>query len=133
LRILGLAVRTSRLLAERSGDPSAVVEARDLAPFLRVEGRHLGRGYAHPTKDGLSAIALFARLGLFELDTTYSAKAVSAFLAAARRDEPGPLLYWSTRSTAPLPQVPPGSLDRAPLRMRAWLDRAAREFDLDLE
>ena len=131
IRILGLAVRTSRLLAERSGDPSAVVEARDLAPFLRVDGRHLGRGYAHPTKDGLAAIDLFQRLGLFELDTTYSAKAASAFLAAVRRNEPGPLLYWSTRSTAPLPCVPPGALEGAPRRMRAWLERAARKFDRD--
>jgi 1-aminocyclopropane-1-carboxylate deaminase/D-cysteine desulfhydrase-like pyridoxal-dependent ACC family enzyme len=131
LRILGLAARTSRLLAERAGDPSAVVEARELAPSLRVDGRQLGRGYAHPTKDGLSAIELFGRLGLFELDTTYSAKAVSAFLAAARRDELGPLLYWSTRSTAPLPPVPAGALDRAPRRMHHWLDQAAEKFALE--
>ena len=129
-RILGLAARTSRLLAERARDSSALVEARDLAPFLEVNGHELGRGYGRPTPAGLAAIELFRKLGSFELDTTYSAKVVSAFLAAARRDEPGPLLYWSTRSTAPLPPVGAHALERAPKRMRTWLERAQTEFGL---
>lgn len=129
-RILSLAARTSRLLAERARDPSAVVEARELAPFLEVEGRFLGRGYGRPTPEGLAAIELFENLGLFALDTTYSAKVVSAFIAAVRRDEPGPLLYWSTRSTVPLPAIYRSDLERAPLRMQRWLARAAQEFGL---
>jgi D-cysteine desulfhydrase len=133
LRILWLAARKSRLLAERVGDPSAVVEMRDLAPHLRVEGRFLGRGYGYPTKPGLAALELFRSIGSFELDTTYSAKVVSAFIEAARRDEPGPLLYWSTRSTAPLPAVTARALEHAPKRMRAWLARAATEFGLAWE
>jgi D-cysteine desulfhydrase len=130
VRILSLAVRTSRLLAERARDPSAVVRAPDIAPFLEVDGRFLGRGYGRPTVEGIHAIELFEKLGLFALDTTYSAKVVSAFNAAVRRDEPGPLLYWSTRSTAPLPVVVKRSLERAPRRMQKWLARAAAEFDL---
>jgi D-cysteine desulfhydrase len=131
LRILALAARTSRLLAERAGDPSAAVEARELAPFLEVTGRFLGRGYGLPTAAGLAAIELFRSTNLFELDTTYSAKVVSGFLAAARAGEPAPLLYWSTRSTAPLPAITRQALTRAPERMRRWLERAARDFDLD--
>jgi D-cysteine desulfhydrase len=130
-RILSLAARTSRLLAERAGDPSAAVDARDLAPFLDVTGRFLGRGYGLPTAAGLEAIELFRSTNLFELDTTYSAKVVSGFLAAARAGEPGPLLYWSTRSTAPMPPITRAALTRAPARMRRWLERAARDFDLD--
>jgi D-cysteine desulfhydrase len=130
LRILGLAERTARLLAERSGDPTAVLAPREFAPFLEISGRYLGRGYARPTPEGLAAIELFARLGLFELDTTYSAKAVAAFLDAARTSEPGPLLYWSTRSTAPLPPVRPEDYSHAPERMKRWLEKAFREFGL---
>ena len=121
-RILSLAARTSRLIAERAGDPTAVVEARELAPFLEVTGRFLGRGYGRPTAGGLEAMELFAAAGLFELDTTYSAKAVSAFIDAVRRDEPGPLLYWSTRSTAPLPPLDERALEGAPPRMRRWVE-----------
>jgi D-cysteine desulfhydrase len=130
LRILSLAQEASRLFAERARDPSALVEARELAPFLEVEGRFLGGGYGRPTAEGLAAIELFDNLGLFALDTTYSSKVVSAFIAAVRRDEPGPLLYWSTRSTAPLPNVVRRRLERAPLRMQRWLARAAAEFEL---
>jgi D-cysteine desulfhydrase len=129
-RILSLAERTSRLFAERAGDASAVVEARELSPFLDVTGRFLGRGYGRPTPAGLAAIELFSQLDLFELDTTYSAKVVSGFLAAAP-SERGPLLYWSTRSTAPLPPLT-GWRERAPRRMRAWLERAARAHDVTL-
>jgi hypothetical protein len=95
--------------------------------------RFLGRGYGYPTKPGLAALELFRSIGSFELDTTYSAKVVSAFIEAARRDEPGPLLYWSTRSTAPLPAVTARALEHAPKRMRAWLARAATEFGLAWE
>jgi D-cysteine desulfhydrase len=130
-RVLSLAERTSRLLADRAGDASAVVRARELGPFLEITGRFLGRGYGRPTPAGLAAIELFGKLGLFELDTTYSAKVVSGFLAAARAHEPGPILYWSTRSTAPLPPLS-GWRDRAPRRMRAWLERAALELGVTL-
>jgi D-cysteine desulfhydrase len=130
LRILSLAARTSRLLAERARAPSAIVAARELAPFLEVDGRFLGRGYGHPTPEGIAAIEHFENLGLFALDTTYSAKVVSAYIAAVRRDEPGPLLYWSTRSTAPLPTVVRSNIERAPHRMQSWLARAAAQFEL---
>jgi D-cysteine desulfhydrase len=133
LRILWLAARTSRLLAKRTGDASAAVEMRDLSPHLRAEGRFLGRGYGYPTKAGIAALELFRSIGSFELDTTYSAKVVSGFIQAVRDDEPGPLLYWSTRSTAPLPGVSARSLERAPRRMQNWLARATREFGLSWE
>jgi D-cysteine desulfhydrase len=129
-RVLSLATRTSLLVAERARDTSAVVGARELAPFLEVTGRFLGRGYGIPTPAGIAALELFQKHGAFELDTTYSAKAASGFVAAARGGEPGPLLFWSTRSTAPLPPLPSDALERAPARMRAWLERAAREFEL---
>jgi D-cysteine desulfhydrase len=131
LRILGLAERTARLLADRSGDRTAVVTPREIAPFLEVTGRYLGRGYARPTPEGLAAIDLFQKLGLFELDTTYSAKAVSAFIDAARdKHVEGPLLYWSTRSTAALPPVRPEQFSHAPERMKRWLKKAFGELGI---
>ena len=52
----------------------------------------------------------------FALDTTYSAKA-----AAAIDPSEGPVLFWSTKSTAPLPDVSPPDWAWAPARMRRFL------------
>ena len=123
-RIVGLAARASRLLAELAGDPALAVSAKDLRPSLRVDGRFLGRGYGRATGDGLAAIDAFgAHPGLI-LDTTYSAKAAAAVLAYARRADPGPILFWSTKSTTPLPTFTDAELAHAPRVMARFLSVA---------
>jgi len=123
-RIVALAVRTSKLLAVLTGDRSLAGRFWEFSRRLEVDRRFFGRGYGYPTKTGLEAIELFRRHVGIELDTTYSAKSAAALIERVRRGAEGPLLFWSTKSTVPLPIVEPANLEWAPDRMRKWMDRA---------
>jgi D-cysteine desulfhydrase len=126
-RIVGLAVRTARLLAELAGEPGLAVDRQALGGMLRVDGRYLGRGYGYATPDGTAAIALWQRKNLFALDSTYSAKAAAGLLDQIGQGN-GPLLFWSTKSTVPLPEVDRAALGDAPAGMQRWILRAEREL-----
>jgi D-cysteine desulfhydrase len=123
-RIVALAVRASRLLADLAGDPALALERATLAAQLEVDGRFLGRGYGHATRAGLEAIDLFGAIDGFALDTTYSGKSAASLIARARTGRGGPMLFWSTKSTVPLPPVADAALERASPRMRRFLERA---------
>lgn len=127
-RIVGLAARTSELLATLAGDRALALSKRELGQGLRLDGSELGPGYGEPSEGGLAAIELFRKLGLFELDTTYSGKSAAGFLAGARRERDVPVLFWSTKSTRPLPTVKDSELDRAPPVARRWLEQAAQQL-----
>ena len=121
-RIVRLAHRASLLLARLSGDASAAIDPRVLSAGLEVDGRWLGRGYGHATTAGFHAARAFAAVENLTLDTTYSAKAGAALLDIVRRN-PEPLLFWATKSSAPLP----GALDEpAGFALNRWLQRARR-------
>lgn len=120
-RIAWLARTVSLLLADLLGDPQAQIAYKTLLGSLQVDGRFLGKGYGFPTKGGHEAIARFERLDGLKLDTTYSAKAAAAVVDAVKGQERGPLLYWATKSTAPLPEGDPDALAQAPWLMRRWL------------
>ncbi|MES1172870.1 MAG: pyridoxal-phosphate dependent enzyme [Myxococcales bacterium] len=128
LRILSLAARTARLLHELSDRKLPLFDSALLGARFHVDGAYLGSGYGEPSAAGDEAEALWQRLGLNALDSTYSAKAAARVVAGIRAREPGPLLFWSTKSSVPLP-VPPNA-ERArravPARIRAWLLRAER-------
>jgi D-cysteine desulfhydrase len=124
-RIVGLAVRASALLARLTGDASLALSAAELGSGLRIDGAELGPGYGQPSPSGELALLLFRKLGLFDLDTTYSAKAAAGFLAGARRARDTPAIFWSTKSTRPLPEVLDAELEDAPAVARRWLERAA--------
>ena len=125
-RILSLAERTSRHLAQLCQEPSIALNARELNDHFRVDGSQLGRGYGHPSALGLETLALFQARHELLLDTTYSAKAAAGFLALARGKLPGPLLFWSTKTTLPLPTLSPEELDRLPAAVRRWIAQAER-------
>jgi D-cysteine desulfhydrase len=120
-RIVGLAVRTSRHLAAVARDPGLALDAHSLRTTLRVDGRFLGAGYGRPTRAGEEAIACFRAIEGLELDTTYSAKAGAAVLELAKASVPGPILFWSTKSSAPLPGAEHPAA-HVPARMERWLD-----------
>jgi D-cysteine desulfhydrase len=122
-RILSLAVRTSRLLAELAGDGSLAVDGRELSAGLALDSSELGAGYGKPTERGSSAIDWFRRHHGFALDTTYSSKSAAAFLRAVRERSHAPCVFWSTKSTAPLPDAAPEARE-LPARVRRWLDAA---------
>lgn len=124
LRIVGLAARTARLVAELSKDPSLALGRREIGACLRLEPRYLGPGYGYPTDAGREAMRLWQAHAGHELETTYSGKAAAAALDRVRAGERGPILYWATKSSARLPTVTPAELDWAPPRMLRWMERA---------
>jgi hypothetical protein len=124
-------VRASRLLHELSGGAAPLFSRAALGARFDVDGRFLGPGYGEPSADGDEAQALWQRLGLPALDSTYSAKAAARVVAAVRAREPGPILFWSTKSSVPFPaRAAPSSQENPgaeiPARIRAWLIRAER-------
>lgn len=127
-RVVALAVRASRLLAALAGDARLAFDTRTLARSLYVDGSQLGRGYGHATEAGRDAISRFTAIEGLTLDTTYSGKAAAGLLALARSGARGPLLFWSTKSTAPLPKPPFAGHDdpHAPWWTRGWIRRASR-------
>jgi D-cysteine desulfhydrase len=129
LRILRLAARASRLLHALSAGKAPLFDAATLGAHFDVDGRFLGPGYGQPSVPGNEAETLFQRLGLPLLDGTYSAKAAARVVSALRAAEPGPVLFWSTKSSVPLPLGAHAlrTAERAlpiPKRIAAWLRRA---------
>jgi D-cysteine desulfhydrase len=122
LRILGLALRVAAWLRELSGDRVFEIERAELAQGLEIDARELGQGYGRPTPAGLAVIQ---RAGAFSaaLDTTYSAKSAAGLLQRVQRRPVCDRVFWSTKSSAPLPEVSAEQLQRAPRAMRRWLER----------
>lgn len=120
LRITHLAYRTSALLARwlRHGEYFRFGFS-ELRSGLHLETRYLGLGYGRVTDEGRTAIDALGEFGNLALDTTYSAKSAAAYLRWL--EEPGPSLYWATKSSRPLPPIPAGALDHAPTAVKQWL------------
>jgi D-cysteine desulfhydrase len=123
LRIAHLAWRSSRLLAEHLGG-AAHFSLHELHASLRVEADFFGGGYGRPTATGWRARDAFERHGGPPLDVVYAAKAGAALLRLARQRR-GPLLFWATKSSAPLPCASPGDRAAAPARLTRFLDTPA--------
>jgi D-cysteine desulfhydrase len=126
LRILGLAARTAKLLAELTGEPELARTSRQLRPGLRVMGGYLGRGYGYSTAKGAEACALWQEQSDHALETIYSGKSAAAVVDLVRAGGDGPILYWATKSSAPLPPIDRDRLAWAPPRMRRWMDEARK-------
>lgn len=135
-RILRLAVQTARVLAAFARDPALAASAGRLGARLSLDSGYLGRGYGRVTEEGRTAMQRWAEFGLPPLDTTYSAKAAAAFLAGCERTQ-APLLFWSTKSSAPLPPVRAIATHPVPPRALRWVEQAervlARELPPDYE
>lgn len=122
--ILRLSYRASLYIARLTGAP--VVGVRALHRTLTVERRFFGSGYGQPTVDGLRAQQIFEGIGGPPLDFVYSAKSGAALLdmARARRtraERRGPILFWATKSSMPLPRASAIELARAPRSWQTWL------------
>jgi hypothetical protein len=127
-------------LSELSGGTVPYFNSAALGARFDVDCRFLGGGYGEPSASGNEAEALWRKLGLPALDGTYSAKAAARVVAGVRAAEPGPILFWSTKSSAPLPsnvaEGKPNQKNSAapiPARMRAWLIRAERLLGSEAE
>ncbi len=118
--ILSLAARSARLIRGLAGDV-ADIGIRELRALLEVETHQFGGHYGRITARGWRAVHAFRRAGGPPLDIVYSAKAAAALLALIDRGVPGPLLFWATKSSAPLPEATDDDVARAPEPMRRWL------------
>ncbi|MAQ17209.1 MAG: hypothetical protein CMN30_20745 [Sandaracinus sp.] len=127
-RIVSLAQAAGRELARQARAPEAALSRARLGSTLEVDGRWLGWGYGRETAAGKRAVDEFRAKAGFELDTTYSAKGAAAFLEAIRRPGGGPTLFWSTKSTAPLPEPARAALSAVNGRATRWLARADRSL-----
>jgi 1-aminocyclopropane-1-carboxylate deaminase/D-cysteine desulfhydrase-like pyridoxal-dependent ACC family enzyme len=123
LRVVSLAARTAEWLRELTGDDVFALSKRALRAHLGISGRYLGRGYGYPSEAGLAAIGMWNEHVHHALETTYSAKAAAAVVDRVRRGADEPLLYWSTKSSVPLPRIDRALLRAAPRRMRRWMEQ----------
>jgi D-cysteine desulfhydrase len=126
LNVLRLANSTARLVGELLREPG-IGRALPVADGFEIDGRYLGEGYGRPTADGLAAMSIWRNRVGFDLDTTYSAKAAAALLDRLPRAR-GPLLFWSTKSSVPLPAVDRAALAALPHGLRRWIIAAEREL-----
>lgn len=131
--VANLARRAAMLLARLSGKAEYAFSYPELKAGLVVDGRYLGPGYGESTKEGIRAIQSFAESDCC-LDTTYSAKSAAALLQLVRDGSgsataPGTVLYWATKSSAPLPAPNDERLASLPPSIARWMDRARREPD----
>ena len=92
-RVLRLARSTARLIHRHTGErPPNVSRAR-----VRVVHDVYGGAYGRPLARASEGAALLHRLTGVRLDDTYSAKAFTAALALARREQVGgSTLFWLT-------------------------------------
>jgi len=130
-RITRLAARTARALAAWARDPALAVSAGRLGARLSLDSGYLGRGYGRATDAGRAAMQRWTELGLPPLDTTYSAKAAAAFLARCESST-APTLFWSTKSSAPLPPTRAASAHAVPPRTVRWIEHAERVLAREL-
>jgi D-cysteine desulfhydrase len=100
-RVLRLAGKVLELVARLCGDASLGLAESELFPLALVTDQ-LGAGYPHATPAGKQARQVFERAGLPILDDTYSAKAAAHALRLLEQGSAGPILFWCTKSSAPL-------------------------------
>lgn len=81
----------------RAHDASFPELPLDAATF-RIEGGHLGAGYAIPTDHGREALKLAANHENLQLELTYTAKALAALVTDAPKLRGRPILFWNTHA-----------------------------------
>lgn len=118
--VLRLARATSRELAREIGE-AASFDWRELSRGLAIETRFFGGGYGVPLEGGARAARAFERAGAPWVDEVYAEKSAAAFLTLAREHRDGPVLYWTTRATQPLPAPAPERVLALPRRLRRFL------------
>jgi D-cysteine desulfhydrase len=118
-RIANLAHATLANLAAHGG-PRLGYDVAQLRAGLDIDGAELRGGYGRITARGERARLAFARAGGPPLDIVYSAKAAAGLIARAPKLR-GPIMFWATKSSAPLPRANDSDLARAPAALRRWL------------
>ncbi len=92
---------TNKMLHDK--DPSFPLIKLNHQDFI-IDSDFLGMGYGHITTESSKAIQCLKNTENITLDGVYTGKAFASFLKAAENDKRnGPLLFWNTKNSAPLP------------------------------
>jgi D-cysteine desulfhydrase len=89
---------------------------------MEFDRSHFGGSYGIPTHEGMAAIAMLAELENLRLEATYTAKAMAAMLADARREPGKKLMMLHTYNGVPYPDDMP-ELEQLPDEMQ-WIRSA---------
>ncbi len=119
--VAGLARRCLALLRRHAPEiPEVAVEPAEVT----ILDGYLGTGYGHPTPEGDAAVSRLEETEGIALEETYTGKAMAAFLDRARSSSAGgPLLFWHTYNTQPLPTPKAGWERRLPRSLRRTLEK----------
>jgi 1-aminocyclopropane-1-carboxylate deaminase/D-cysteine desulfhydrase-like pyridoxal-dependent ACC family enzyme len=79
--------------------PSCTLEREDLT----IRQEYFGEKYGMFTPEAVAAATLLRESDGIILDGTYTGKAAAAFLADLRSNSEGPVLFWNTKNSRPLP------------------------------
>ena len=120
LRLANLAHATLALVDTLRGASSSTTFMQ-LVAALTVDGRFLGKGYGRATAAGARTAERMRAAGSPPLDPVYTAKSAAALLELPRTD--GPVIYWATKSSTPLPRATDDDVAAAPRAMRVWMGR----------
>ena len=66
---------------------------------IRFQTQQLGGGYGYPTRKGVAAMKLVEDAQGYSLEPTYTAKAMAALVAEAKRLEKMTVLFWNSHNT----------------------------------
>lgn len=98
-RFWSLVDETMRFL--RSRDPS-FPEVNIDRRRVRFQTQQLGGGYGFATRQGTAAMTLFEKTQGYSLEPTYTAKAMAALIADAKRLANKTVLFWNSHNTQKL-------------------------------
>lgn len=118
LRTADLARRTLLRVAQLGG-PRVAVGFAELVRGLVIDRRELGPGYGHATA---ASEAAMQQVRGPRLDGVYAGKAAAAVLRLHRAGA-GPLVFWSTKSSALVAPASAAAIAHAPVALRRWLQR----------
>ena len=92
--------QTNKLLCELDPSfPSCTIDRKELT----IRQEYFGEKYGLFTPEAVDAATLLGESDGIILDGTYTGKAGAAFLADVRSDGDGPVLFWNTKNSRPLP------------------------------
>jgi len=100
-KFMALFESTNRMLHEKDSSFPIIELTHD--DFV-IDSGFLGMEYGHITTESSKAVECLKEAEEIKLEGVYTGKACASFLQAAKNDNRnGPLLFWNTKSSAPLP------------------------------
>jgi D-cysteine desulfhydrase len=70
---------------------------------IRFQTQQLGGGYGFPTRTGITAMKIVEQTQGYSLEPTYTAKAMAALVADAKRLDKKNVLFWNSHNTRLVP------------------------------